>query len=381
LPDSGHARDDTISGLLQVVDFMTDAVLPTIPLIDVRRDPLAAADPAAVRALREHLFGRFSAATGPVLPVVDRIARRWLARSATPFLAELDRIAAHTRIAGIYAINISYEYGCTALARSDAAGRAPTLRRTLDWPFLGLGRGAVVAHRAGAAGEFLDVTWPGAVGTLSAVAPGRFAGAVNQAPLLRRTRADALRPLDYARNLVRTLARERGMPPLHLLRHVLETAADFAEALDRLRTVELARPVLFTLTGCAPDEIAVIERRERDATVHFGAGAVANDWREPRGGWEPRPCALPDRRLDSVTRCAVIEDAVAGATEPFGWVVPPVRNWNTRIAVEMNAGESWIRVLGFEPRSEVDAAPATRLFSRQLSTSAVESAPAAGSAS
>jgi hypothetical protein len=138
---------------------------------------------------------------------------------------------------------------------------------------------------------------------------------------------------------------------------------------------------LFTLTGCAPDEIAVIERRERDATVHFGAGAVANDWREPRGGWEPRPCALPDRRLDSVTRCAVIEDAVAGATEPFGWVVPPVRNWNTRIAVEMNAGESWIRVLGFEPRSEVDAAPATRLFSRQLSASAVESAPAAGSAS
>lgn len=349
---------------------MTDAVLPTIPLIDARRDPLAAADPAAVRALRDHLFGRFSTAAGSVLPLVDRIARRWLARSATPFLPELDRIAAHTRIAGIYAINISYEYGCTALARSDAPGQAPTLRRTLDWPFLGLGRGALVARRAGPAGEFLDVTWPGAVGTLSAVAPGRFAASVNQAPLLRRTRADALRPIDYARNLVRTLARERGMPPLHLLRHVFETAADFAEALGMLRTVELARPVLFTLAGCAPDEIAVIERRERDATVHLGAGAVANDWREPRGGWEPRPCALPDRRLDSVTRCAVIEDAVAGSAQPFGWVVPPVRNWNTRIAVEMNAGERWLRVLGYEPCSDVDSAPATRLFSRASSGSA-----------
>ncbi|HEX2724729.1 MAG TPA: hypothetical protein VHN20_02795, partial [Beijerinckiaceae bacterium] len=254
---------------------MTDAVLPTIPLIDARRDALAAADPAAVRALRDQLFGRFRATADRALPFVDRVARRWLAGSATPFLAELDRIAAHTGVAGVYAINISYEYGCTTLARSDGPGRAPTLRRTLDWPFLGLGRGAVVAHRAGPAGEFLDVTWPGAVGTLSAVAPGRFAAAVNQAPLLRRTRADVLRPLDYARNLARTLARERGMPPLHLLRHVFETAADFGEALALLRHVELARPVLFTLTGCAPDQIAVIERRERDATVHLGAGAVA----------------------------------------------------------------------------------------------------------
>jgi hypothetical protein len=345
---------------------MTDGVLPTIPLIDARRDPLAVADPAAVRALRKNLFGPFTAAASPALPLVDRVARRWLARSSSPFLAELDAIAAHTRVAGVYAINISYEYGCTTLACSDAPGRAPMLRRTLDWPFLGLGRAAVIAHRAGPAGEFLDVTWPGAVGTLTALAPGRFAAVVNQAPLLRRTRADVLRPLDYARNLVRTLAREKGMPPLHLLRHVFETAASFAEALALLRTVELARPVLFTLIGCAPDEIAVIERRERDATVHLGPGPVANDWREPRDGWEPRPCALPDRRLDSVTRCAVIAQAAAGSSQPFGWVVPPVRNWNTRIAVEMNAGDGSLRVLGFEPCSEIDAAPATRPFSRQL---------------
>ena len=40
------------------------------------------------------------------------------------------------------------------------------------------------------------------------------------------------------------------MPPLHLLRHVFETAATFSQALDLLETVELARPVLFTLVGC-----------------------------------------------------------------------------------------------------------------------------------
>jgi hypothetical protein len=152
------------------------------------------------------------------------------------------------------------------------------------------------------------------------------------------------------------------MPPLHLLRHVFETAATFSQALESLETVELARPVLFTLVGCESDEIAVIERRERDATVYLGAGSVANDWRESQIGWEPRPCALEDRRLDSVTRRATIEQAVSSSLAPFSWVVPPVRNWNTRATVEMNAGEGSIRALGLEPYNEVDAAPATLPF-------------------
>jgi hypothetical protein len=347
---------------------MHGQTLPPIPLIDARSDPLATADPASVRALRDAVFGSLSSVVIPGLPIVDRVVRQWLARSTSPYLAELDAIAAHTRLSGIYAINLSYEYGCTTLARADGPGLAPTLRRTLDWPFLGLGRAAIVAHRTGPAGEFFDVTWPGAVGTLTAVAPGRFAAAINQAPLLRRTRANILRPIDYSRNLVRTLSRERGMPPLHLLRHVFETATGFSQALELLKTIELARPVLFTLVGCAPNEIAVIERRERDATVHLGPGSVANDWREPRSGWEPRPCALPDRRLDSVARCEVIEQAVAGTPEPFSWVIPPVRNWNTRLAVEMNPGEGWVRVLGFEPCSAVDTAPATLPFAYQIAT-------------
>jgi hypothetical protein len=344
---------------------MHGRALSPIQLVNARTDPLATADPAAVRALRDGIFGSFRSLVLPALPVADRIARKWLARSTSPYVAELDAIAAHTRISGIYAINLSYEYGCTTLARADAPERAPTLRRTLDWPFLGLGRAAIVAHRSGPAGEFFDVTWPGAVGTLTAVAPGRFAAAINQAPLLRRTQANMLRPIDYTRNLVRTLSRERGMPPLHLLRYVFGTATSFLQALELLKAVEIARPVLFTLIGCASDEIAVIERRERDATVHLGPGPGANDWREAQSGWEPRPCALEDRRLDSVTRCTAIEQAVSGSLEPFSWVIPPVRNWNTRLALEMNAGEGWLRALGFEPCSDVDAAPATLPFDAQ----------------
>ena len=334
----------------------------SIQMVDARSTPLAAADPAAVRALRNTIFGPYGSFLVPVLPMADRVARRWLARSSSPYLAEIDAIAAHTRVTGVFAINLAYEYGCTTMACADGPGRAPTLRRTLDWPFLGLGRAILVAHRSGVAGDFMDVTWPGAVGTLTAIAPGRFAAAINQAPLLRRTRTDVLRLIDYSRNLAGTLYCERGMPPLHLLRLVFETAPSFSDALGLLETVELARPVLFTLVGAGPDEIAVIERRERDATVHFGPGSVANDWREPRTGWEPRPCALPNRRLDSVTRCAAIEQAIAGSREPFSWVIPPIRNWNTRVAVELNAGEGWIRALGYEPSSKVDAAPATLPF-------------------
>ena len=341
---------------------MHDWTLPSIPLIDVRSDPLALADPVSVRALRNSVFGSLSSVLIPVLPLADRVARKWLARSTSPCLAELDAIAAHTRLSGVCAINLSYEYGCTTLARADGPDLAPILRRTLDWPFLGLGRAAIVAHRSGTAGDFFDVTWPGAVGTLTAVAAGRFAAAINQAPLLRRTRANLLRSVDYTRNFVQTLSRERGMPPLHLLRRVFETATGFSQALEMLKTVELARPVIFILVGCTANEIAVVERRECDGTVHLGPGSVANDWREPLNGWEPRPCALADRQLDSVVRCTAIEQAVAGSPELFGWVIPPVRNWNTRVAVEMSPGEGWLRVLGFEPCSTVDVAPATSMF-------------------
>ncbi len=337
--------------------------LPEIPFVDARADPLVMADATAVRALRDGVFGPFGPVLLPALPVADRIARRWLARSASPYLAELDAVARGTGVAGVYAINISYEYGCTTLARGDAPGQGPTLRRTLDWPFLGLGRAAVVAHRAGPAGDFYDATWPGAVGTLTAMAPGRFAAAINQAPLFRRTRTNMLRPMDYLRNLSRTLLRERGMPPLHLLRHTFETARDFSEALELLARIELARPVIFTLIGTAPDEIAVVERRERDAAVHLGEGSVANDWRAVDDDWEARPCCLADRRLDSVVRRQTIEQAVARSAEPFAWVVPPVRNWNTRLAVEMNPRAGWMTALGFEPCSATDTAPATRLFS------------------
>src|SRR3954466_13153856 len=78
-------------------------MLPAIPLIDARSDALTTADPAAVRALRDTICGSFKPIAVRALPLADRIARRWLARSRSPYLTELDAIAAHTRTAGTYA--------------------------------------------------------------------------------------------------------------------------------------------------------------------------------------------------------------------------------------------------------------------------------------
>src|SRR5918998_633168 len=115
---------------------------------------------SADNRLLDAMFGSRKRIVAPTLPLADRIARRWLARSASPYIAELDAIAARTRVAGIYAINLSYEFACTTLARADDPGRSPTLCRTLDWPFLGLGRAAIVVRRAGPAGQLFDLPCP-----------------------------------------------------------------------------------------------------------------------------------------------------------------------------------------------------------------------------
>ena len=161
--------------------------LDPIPLIDIRdggtvRHAREGRDRAL--ALRDACLGWFPPVVAPLVPVMDRMAQHWLSRSCSPYLAEVESIAAALRIPGVWFLNGSYQWGCTALARDDEGG--PWLARTLDWPFPGLGRHVVMARMEGPAGDFFNVTWPGYVGALTAMAPGRFSAAINQAPLRRR---------------------------------------------------------------------------------------------------------------------------------------------------------------------------------------------------
>ena len=171
------------------------ADLSPIPIVDVREGgPVRHAidGSARARALRDDCLTWLSPPARVLLPTLDELTRRWLRRSRSPYVADVEAIAAALGFAGIWFLNGSYQWGCTAVARDEDG--APWLARTLDWPFPSLGRRLEITRMRGGAGDFLNVTWPGYVGILTASAPGRFAAAINQAPLWRRTRKPWLRP-------------------------------------------------------------------------------------------------------------------------------------------------------------------------------------------
>src|SRR5262245_61940322 len=173
---------------------------PAIPVSDLRGSgPVEHARRRrdAMLALRAACLSVVPAIMRPLAPVLDRLSASWLKRTPSPYVDEIAAIADIAGHAGVWFVNASYEWGCTT--RVDAAPE-PFLRRTLDWPFPGLGRRVEVTLQDGGVGVYANVTWPGAVGVLTAVAPGRFAAAINQAPMYRRTRSWPGLALDVALN-------------------------------------------------------------------------------------------------------------------------------------------------------------------------------------
>jgi hypothetical protein len=267
---------------------------------------------------------------------------------------DLEAIAVALGFPGIWFLNGTYQWGCTAVARDE--GGVPWLARTLDWPFRGLGRHIELPRMRGGAGEFVNVTWPGYAGALTALAPGRFAAAINQAPLWRRTRKPWLRPYDLAVNALRTWP-IRFRPPDHLLREVFETCRDFGAAKRRLETVPVARPVIFTLIGCERGERCVIERTEEGFASRTEDTSTANDWLRSTTPWEARVCAtllLKSSPEEATAHSRARREALLSWPQPFArsdfaWVTPPVLNPFTRIAVEMCAASGTLRAVGYEP--------------------------------
>jgi hypothetical protein len=177
-----------------------------------------------------------------------------------------------------------------------------------------------------------------------------------------------LRPYDLTRNAVRTYSRERGTPHDQLRRFVFENCRSFSHALRVLETTPVARPVIFSLAGVRRNETCVVERTETECTVRFEHTCAANDWHVARPRWEARVAgdmALTCRYHDAAANSRARSDCLAGWTidldgTRFGWVVPPVLNRFTRLAVETRAATGVLRVQGYEfDAGEGTAAPAT----------------------
>jgi hypothetical protein len=349
--------------------------LTAIPVIDIRDGgtPLHAQQRAGqARALRDVCLGFFPRPVLSFLPLLDGAARRWLQRSRSPYVPEVARIAEILDFSGVWLLNASYQWGCTALACEQDG--VPWLVRTLDWPFRGLGRHMEVALMRGGQGEFFNITWPGYVGALTAMAPSRFAACVNQAPMHRRFAHRWLRPYDFTVNALEGWACAGRMPPDQLLRHAFESCADYGAARRMLETTPVARPVIYTLVGCAPGERCVIERTETGFITRESETSAANDWVPARPGWEGR---IGTRRFltssfaDAAGQSRARRETLAGwggslADRAFDWVQPPMLNPYTRLAVAICPAQGILRAVGYDVTGAELPEPVTQFSEIEL---------------
>jgi hypothetical protein len=350
-------------------DMGTEGKDAAIRVVDVREGgPVehARLSRDAMLALKRECFSVVPAPARGVAAPLDAVSRSWLRRSPSPYVGEIARISDIAGEPGVWFVNASYEWGCTT--RVDG-GDVPTLRRTLDWPLPGLGRRVEVALQDGGAGIYANVTWPGAVGVLTAVAPGRFAAAINQAPLYRRSAHPALKPVDMGLNALRTWGDRKGWPAAHLLRRAFDACPTYDAAVDLLCTTPVARPTLFSVAGTERGQSCLIERTQDAFSLMPGTVTIANDWHpggeRRQGRWTPR-----GRHVGGVPDCEERRGLLErhAGLEPFGWVAEPVLGPLTRLAVEAIPGTGELRVLGYEagPEKGGSAEPVTGVLTGRV---------------
>jgi hypothetical protein len=318
--------------------------LPEIPVVELGDRPpvaLVAAHPERTAALLSAARRDF---TRPILIAGDAACRRWLTKSNSPYRGEIAEVAAALPSPGGWLLNLSHEWGCSsgvAAAPELSDGGANRLLRALDWPMPGLGENLLAVRRRGRAGPWVDLTWPGFVGTIQGLAPGRFAAAFNQAPLDRRT---GLFAADWALQRGR-FWRSRQLPPAHLLRRVFDQARDFAEAKALLCRTPLALPVIFALVGAGPGEACVIERLEDRAfvreTSRESPAAAANHWQAAGRTGYPRGVASEQRAVQ-------LAGCLTRAAPGLDWLAPPVLNELTRLAMRAEPASGRLWVQGYE---------------------------------
>lgn len=311
--------------------------LPAIPVIETGPEFAL----ATITAAEDRFTALFAEATahvpGAALRAADVVSRRWLVRRADPYLAEIDGVAARIGRPGAYFLSVNYEWGCTTGVRPAPDHAGSQLVRVLDWRTKGLGRYILAARIKAAAGTFVALTWAGYTGVLQGMAPGRFAAALNQAPM--RSPVGFL-AFDWLANR-RRVWHMPGLTPAHLLRRVFETAPDFAAARRMLIDTPVCASAIFSLAGTRAGEAAIIERQEDAARVLDGTAAAANHWHSP--GWRGRPRG--EQSAERACRMAAISASTSGA---FEWLAPPILNERTRLVMVAEPATGRLIAQGYE---------------------------------
>jgi hypothetical protein len=343
-------------------------VTPPIPLIEAGQGGALALYQAApndaaalvATALGAHPLLAAAARSG------DRVSRRWLERRDNPYLAEIEAVARGIGRPGVWLLNIVYEWACSTGAGPDPGGPGNRMIRVLDWGLPGIGRYVVVGRHATPWGPYFNISWPGYVGVLTAMAPGRFSVAINQAP--RRVSKAGRWPAEVA-SRVRMLRLRDGLPAAHLLRRVCETAPDFRAARAMLadESLVLATPAIFTVSGIEPDEAAIVEALGRRRAVRLASDAAdrivatANEWQTsdwPGDGkrYSGRCCPDLDPAADNRQRRVDLRALLRADFAGLADLRPPVLNAHTVLVATMNARQGSLTVEALDP-AEQDRLP------------------------
>ncbi|NEP77074.1 MAG: hypothetical protein F6K39_02160 [Okeania sp. SIO3B3] len=284
--------------------------------------------------------------TGLLLRVGDWFSHRWLGKADFPYADELRKLAGSVDEAGVLFLNLSYEWGCTTGVAHDEKGN-PVLLRTLDWPLKGLGEQLVCARFSGPAGDYLSLTYPGFLGAHTVLAPGRFAAALNQAPLPHR---GATMVGDWFLSRLAT-GRSCHCPATFLLRQAAETCPDFDSLVELLSSAPLCIPAIFIVSGTQPGQGVVVEREYERAQVYGytneGEMPVAtNHWHSAPWPGRDRPTASRERA--QAMRTLFSAQGAQAVGNGFAWLTPPIMNRETRIAAEMDVAAGSLRAVAVE---------------------------------
>ena len=205
---------------------------------------------------------------GSFAPLIESYAEAFVGPEHRAEVASIARIVGRPEIdvllGSLYYDAFRQLIGCTAFACDGPDG--PIHARNLDWwtedQMLARLTCIVRGYGGRAIGPYQMVSWPGFIGALSGLAPGRFSVTLNAA-------ISSERP---------TLA----APVVLVLRQALETCSDFGEAMRLLERTPIAADCLLLVTGTRQGEMAVIERTSTRAAVRGpenGFVAVTNDYR------------------------------------------------------------------------------------------------------
>lgn len=283
----------------------------------------------------------FGSIIGPPIDAIVRCVLKTFAGRAA-YAAEMKAVAkqAGMDLGRLLIMQHIYETAacCTSIVAADANGQ-PLHIRCMDWGMDMLKPLTIeVDVRKGGRTIFLATTWAGFLGVFTGMRPGEWSCSLNY----RATQGGSV-----WHNLK---ALVKGASPAgFLIRHLLESEADFSVATHALATTPLVAPCYLAIAGAQPGQGVLITRNRRSEEHRWQLGRDANDaivqtnidhWSHD---WRRNVMESIERRQVAVDAFEQLRGQSLPVTVDWLWTLlstRPIRNKITLYATLMIPGQS-----------------------------------------